>query len=516
MTQGVRAQRFPHGCIAAPHHLATAAGHDVLAAGGNAVDAAVAANLTLGVVAPYLCGYGGDLFAIVWDGAANGLASAGTAPARATPAAVGAPIEAFGPHAVTVPGGVAGWFALLDRWGTQSFGSLASTALRYARDGFTVSAMAAGFLARAAATYAGSGHEEWQRVYAGVSAGGSLRQPELARTIATLAEEGPDAYYKGAIAAAIAEGVQNWGGLLEADDLAAHSVADAPPLSTSFGEFDVLELPPPTQGVTALGMLRIIDGIPTLPPPGSARTHLLVEAAKLALSERGRSVTDPRHMRVDPAALCSETWAARQRAVIDPGRAGSPQPARPQPGGTAYLCAADPDGLLVSLIQSNFMGFGSGITVPGWGINLHNRGAYFSTDANHVDVIAARKQPLHTLIPGLALRGGDPALVFGTMGGDSQAVIHLQLLTRIVHDGDDVQQAIAAPRWTVSPADWSVTIEQSGGLEIIEGLRARGHAVAVGGDEELHQFGHAHAIAVTPAGYAAGTDPRTEGAAHGL
>jgi gamma-glutamyltranspeptidase/glutathione hydrolase len=517
-TAPVEARHFPHGCVASPHYLASASGLAVLADGGNAMDAVLAANLTLGVVAPYFCGYGGDVFALVWDGALHGLLGSGPAPGAATPEAVRRAVQAdaipaFGPHAVTVPGAVDGWFRLAERFGTRSFGDLAQDAIRHARDGIVVSHRASQLLEPSKRAYADS--PGWQRVYGSLRAGDVLRQPELAATIELLADGGPRAYYEGPIAAAIVEHLAGLGGLLAEEDLAGYTAEWAVPLCTTYRDLKVAELPPPTQGVTALGMLRLVDGLGALPDDDDARQHLLIEAAKLALSERARHVTDPAHMTVDPRALFTEAWAAPLRAQIDPGRAGSPPPPRPARGGTAYLCAADSDGLLVSLIQSNFMGFGSGVTVPGWGVNLNNRGAYFSLDPAHVDVIAPGKRPLHTLIPALGLRGGRPVLVFGAMGGDSQAAIHLQLLTHLLDDGMDVQQAIAAPRWALTPSDWSLTVENRFDAGTVAGLRARGHEVTVGGSY-LTSMGHAHAIAVGDHGYAGGTDPRAEGAVLGL
>jgi gamma-glutamyltranspeptidase/glutathione hydrolase len=241
----------------------------------------------------------------------------------------------------------------------------------------------------------------------------------------------------------------------------------------------------------------------------------MIEAVKLSLADRDRHVTDPAAMRVPADQLASRAWAIERASAIDPGRAAEPDPVRPAMGGTAYLCAADRDGMLVSLIQSNYMGFGSGVTVPGWGINLQNRGAFFSLDPSHVNVVAPRKRTLHTLIPAMAFRDGRPWMAFGTMGGDGQAQTHLQLLARIVDDGEDVQRAIDAPRWVVLPADWSVAAESRFDPAMLDELRRRGHRLSV--TQEFDSLmGHAHAIQVTHAGYAVATDPRAEGAALGL
>ncbi|MBW3658515.1 MAG: gamma-glutamyltransferase family protein [Actinobacteria bacterium] len=510
-----QARRFPNGCVSSPHHLASAAGAAVLARGGNAVDAAVAANLVLGVVTPYHCGPGGDLFALVWDGDAHGVSSNGAAPGGATPDAVTAAagddgaMPTFGALPVTVPGAVAGWFSLLERWGTRSFGDLAAPAVALARDGFEVSVHAARhFLAPRDRYRVTTG---WSERFGGVEAGTWLVQQDHAAALERVAADGPDAVYGGPIGERIVEVLQAGGSTMTVDDLRAHEVRTEAPLVGGFRDLEVLELGPPTQGVTALEALAVADALGPLSFGEVGRvTHLHVEAARAAMADRDRYVTDPSAMSVDPAALFSEQRARAIADAIDPERAGEWPVATPHPGGTAYLCAADRDGLLVSLIQSNYMGFGSGVVVPDVGWNLHNRGASFSLDAAHANVIAPGKRTMHTLIPSLVLRDGSPVLVFGTMGGDGQPQTHLQLLTRIADHGSDVQAAITAPRWMVSPADGSVAIEERAGEEVVDGLRERGHDVTVLGPWE-HLMGHAHAIALTDRGYAGATDPRAEG-----
>ena len=513
------ARLFPSACVASPHYLASAAGLAVLASGGNALDAAVATNLTLGVVTPYLCGYGGDLFALVWTDGVAAYEGAGRAPAASTPeavrAAVGSPsLPARGPHTVTVPGAVEGWFSLLERFGTRSFGDLSRPAVRYAREGFALTERATQTLAAAREALGRS--ESWAAVYGEAPERRFLRQPDLARAIETLAAEGPDAYYRGPIGAAIVEHLGSLGALLKGEDLAAHGGGWVEPLGTTYRGVEVLEMPPPTQGVAVLEALNVLEVLGPLPPPGPERDHLLIEATKLALADRDAHVTDPEDMVAAPAgSLADPAWAEQRSREVDPTRAGRPGPGRVAVGGTAYLCAADDSGMCVSLIQSNYMGFGSGVTVPGWGINLQNRGAYFSLREGDANVIAPRKRTLHTLIPALALRGGRPWLVFGSMGGDAQAQIHVQVLARMVDDGDDPQRAIGAPRWVVSPADWSVAAEERFPPEWLVALRERGHDVRTTGPFDS-LMGHAHAIRVDPTGYAGATDPRAEGAVLGL
>jgi gamma-glutamyltranspeptidase/glutathione hydrolase len=478
------------------------------------MDAAVAANLTLGVVTPHLCGYGGDLFALVWRDGPFAYNGSGRAPAGATLEAVrtaagGGALPTFGPLTVTVPGAVEGWFVLLDTFGTRSFEELARPALRLAREGFPVSAMASQSFSRAKILYEGS--DEWQRVYANTSEGALLVQPDLAHTIETLSGDGPHAYYRGEIADAICEQIRSMGGLIGPEDLAEHRGEWVEPMHGRYRDVDVLELPPNTQGVTALEALGIVEALGPLPADGPDRQHQLIESVKLALADRNRYVTDPDHMPIPAEKLISSAWIAERAGKFDPERAGDPGTGLAAPRGTAYLCAADGEGMLVSLIQSNWMGFGSGVTVPNWGINLHNRGQIFSLDPGHVNVIGPGKRTLHTLIPAMALRGNRPWVVFGTMGGDGQAQIHLQLLARIVDDGRALQPAIDAPRWVVSPSDWSVTAESRFGAATVDGLRARGHRVSVTGELD-RAMGHAHAIMVDGDGYLGATDPRAEGA----
>ncbi|MEX0666060.1 MAG: gamma-glutamyltransferase family protein [Acidimicrobiia bacterium] len=509
--------RYPRAALATPHYLASAAGYATLADGGNAVDAIVAANLALGVVAPYFCGYGGDLFVIVWDGSLSGYLGSGRSPAAATIERVqaragqaGMPV--FGPDSVTVPGAVAGWFDLLDRWGTRTFEQLAQFALRYAEDGFEVTPGGARAIAEGRQMYPGS--TAWHGVYGDMQRGDVLRQPALARTIARLASDGPDSYYRGPIGEAIAVAVSESGGDLAPSDLSSHTGEWADPLLAQYREVEIAELPPPTQGVTALEALRILDAV-GLPTAAGEREHVMIEATKLALADRDRWVTDPTTMPRSALDLLTDEWVKSRADEIDPARATTPSGGEPQPGGTAYLCAADGDGLLVSLIQSNFVHFGSGVHVAEWGINLNNRGFSFSLDPHRVNAYAPAKRPMHTLIPAMVLRDGQPSLVFGSMGGDAQVPVHVQLLARIIEAGEDPADAVAAPRWRVDPGSWHVRAETRFEADTLEALRAKGHAVTETSAYDI-SMGHAHAVWPTGSGWGATFDPRSEGAALGL
>ena len=524
------AARYRRAALATPHHLATAAGFEVLATGGNAVDAIVAANLALGVVSPYLCGVGGDIFSIVWDGDLHGYLGAGRAPAASTPDAVraattgpdvprpyrsldhGRKAPGLGPHAVTVPQAVEGWFTLLERWGTRSFGDLATAAIRLARDGFEITPTGQDVFAGSELIF--GGFPAWRAMYGGLQVGDVLRQPRLAALLDLLGADGPDAYYRGPVAEAIAETVQTEGGFLTVDDLAAHAGEWCTPLRAAYRDVEVAELPPPTQGVTALEILRILDGFELGDLDPVARNHVMIEATKLALLDRDEHVGDPDHMRRPPESLLDDESINAHRRAIDPEHAFDARAGVTHRGGTAYLCATDGDGLLISLIQSNFFAFGSGLHVPRWGINLHNRGASFALDPESVNVIAPGKRPMHTLIPAMALRDGKPWLVFGSMGGDAQAQIHPQVLGGRIDDGADVQAAIHAPRWRVEPGDWSVCIEDRADPALVEGLAALGHDVRTTPSFDSG-MGHAHAIELTGNGYAVAVDPRSEGGSTG-
>jgi len=501
--------------VATPHHLASEAGRAVLASGGNAVDAAVAANLALGIVTPYCAGPGGDLFAIVWDGRAHGYLGAGRAARGVTRDELAVEyrhMPFFGPHSVTVPGAVDGWFTLLERWGTRSFGELAAAAIALADDGFTVSAHAAPEFVNSRAWFCD--YEPWTAQYGDIDADTRFRQPASARTLRALADDGPDAFYRGPIGASVAESVQAAGGHLAADDLAAHAGEWCDPYSARFRDLDILELPPPTQGATVLEALRILDGC-AIPDALVARTHLQIEIVKAALADRDAWISDPDHMPVPATALFADEYVAERRAAIDLDRAADPAPGHPQRGGTAYLCAADADGLMISLIQSNFAGFGSGVFVPEWGINLHNRGGSFSLDPDRVNAFAPGKRPLHTLIPAFALRDGAPAIVFGTMGGDAQAQVHVQLLSHLVDDGCAPGEALERARWRLDPYTWNLHMESRADPALVAALAARGHALREAPPWDS-AMGHAHVIRIDGDRYVAASDPRSEGAALGV
>jgi gamma-glutamyltranspeptidase/glutathione hydrolase len=386
--------------------------------------------------------------------------------------------------------------------------------LGYAENGFPLTKRGAFFFNGNAVALEHFGLHDFRNAYGAPSEGTWMRQPALARTLRVLAEDGPAAYYRGPIAEAIAERLQEAGGFMTAADLAEHRGEWVEPLRATVRGTEILEMPPPTQGMTALEALRIVDGL-DLGTDGPARQHLLIEAMQLAFADRDVYLGDPDAMSIACETILADDWIAERRAQIDPERARGFVPRLTPAGGTIYLNAADKDGLLVSLIQSNFFGAGCGLRVDEWGINLHNRGSGFNFEAGHPNVIGPAKLPLHTLIPALALRDGRPWLVFGSEGGHGQAQTHLQLLTHMIVDGDDPQAAITAPRFTIDPQTARVTMEDNFDPAWIEDLRGRGHAIDVVAAHR-HGPGIAHAIECVDGGYRAGSDPRAEGGTAGL
>lgn len=519
-----------HGVVAAPHALAAQAGLDLLKAGGNAVDAAIAANAMLQVVYPFVCGLGGDLFAIVWDAPTRtliGLNASGRAPASAT-------IERYrslgydtmprhGIHSVTVPGCVSGWGMLSERFGRLGLGRSLQPAIGYARDGFPVGPGLHNALTRM--DQASFTHRSFRENY---MPGGRIPDvgmlataPALADSLTRIASDGPDAFYRGELARRIAAFFASEGGLITEEDLSAHLADWVTPISVRFAGLDVCELPPNTQGVTALQMLGIVDGLPLGDDPLSAQTvHLEVEAKKLAFADRAAHVTDIERMRVRTESLIAPDYLAQRRALISPDRASSTRATAGFSGDTIYLCAADGEGSAISLIQSNYAGFGSGLVVDGTGISLQNRGAYFSLDDNAANALEPGKRTLHTLIPSMALRDGRPAVVFGAMGGDGQPQTHLQVYTNLLRYDMNIQAAIEAPRWVHGAEEQgqieTLRLERRFPAETIEALRALGHEVELAGALDS-AMGHANGIIIDDERGVlhGGSDPRAEGAAVG-
>jgi len=511
----------PRGAVATSQPLAATAGLAALRRGGTAVDAALAAAITLTVVQPASNDIGGDLFAIVWDGTAlHGLNASGRSPASLTLDRV----RAAGPAArgwpsVTVPGAPAGWRDLHARFGVRPFADLFTDAIGYASGGYPVSPRVAGRWARATAVYAtlsGPEFAEWTRVFTidgrAPAPGEFFRNPDAAHTLRLIAESGAEDFYRGEIAAGIAAYAAATGGLLSKEDLAGHTSTWVEPVRVGYRGYDVWELPPPGQGLAALIALGILDGLDVAGAPAELRRHWQVEAMKLGFADAHAHVADPDAGPVPVAGLLDAGYLDRRRALVG-DTAGDPAPGEPARGGTVYLCAADADGMMVSLIQSNYLGFGSYVAVPGYGFGLQNRGAGFSRQPGHPNVVAGGKRPFHTIIPGFLTRDGRPVGPFGVMGGHMQPQGHVQLVMSTVDDGLDPQAALDVPRWYWSTGR-RLQVEPHFDAGQVDALRRRGHEVTV--DDDAGVYGYGQAIWCRPGGgYVAGTEPRADGCAVG-
>lgn len=516
-----------NGVVASPHYLASQAGLRILQEGGNAVDAAIAANAVLNVVYPHQCHAGGDLFAIVWHPGERklyGLNSSGPAPAglsidylleRGFDA-----IPERGGLTVTVPGTVAGWAALQQRFGARSLDRVLEPAVRYARDGVPMPRNYVEALFRLRAIV--SGHPGTRAVFGGSAnrPGDIMRQPALARTLERIGIEGARAFYEGEAADDMIATLQQAGSPMTLDDLAAFEPEWVDPISTSYHGYDLVELPPNTQGPTVLLMANIVEGLPTskLGHTTGAGIHAWVETKLQAFAQRDRFVADPRMANPEVEQFLDKSVAAKMRDAIDMDRTSAASGGY-EDGDTIYLCAVDRDGMAVSLIQSVYNNFGSGIVAQGAGVLFHNRGRGFSMDPGHLNSLQPGKRPYHTLIPAMLMRHGEPAWVFGTMGADAQAQVQLQMLLGMVDFGLEPQTVIETPRW-VSGADadrsrW-VRVEPRIGARAIEDLRARGHSVVVG-EEWDSAMGHAHCILIDRGRGVLGgaSDPRADGIAAG-
>ncbi len=507
--------------VATSQPLAAQAGIAMLQRGGNAVDAALATAIALTVVEPCSNGIGSDLFAILWDGhELIGLNASGRAPAAVTPAryAGGTKMPERGWEPVTIPGAVSAWVALSQRFGALPFADLFAPAIRYARDGYPVSPIVAEKWALAATVLPhdlGFAEHFLPRGRAPL-AGETFACPAMARTLERIAATRGDAFYRGELAAAMVAHARANGALHTLADFADHAPDWVTPLGLEHGGATVHEIPPNGQGIAALmalGILRAFD-LTSLPPDSVASQHLQIEAMKLAFADAHRYVSDPRTMALPPSALLDPEYLASRARLIDPRRAQDFGPGDPPRGGTVYLCAADERGMLVSLIQSNYMGFGSGVVVPGTGISLQNRGAGFSLDPGHPNEIGGGKRPFHTIIPGFLTRNGAPLAAFGVMGGPIQPPGHVQIMVRLLTHGMNPQAVLDAPRWKLN-GGISVDLEAAASPELRAGLTALGHEIKAVADSYM-DFGAGQVIARTEGGYAAGSDPRRDGQAAGF
>lgn len=524
------------GLVVTPHPAATRAGTDALREGGTAIDAAIAANAVLAVVYANACGLGGDAFALVWsptNARLFGFNGSGRSPAGLTRELVRdhghAEMPARGALPINVPGAVDAWAHLLERFGRRTLSDALLPAAEIAESGYALTPITAGAIERSADLFDERARDVFLPGGRAPRAGDHLRQPLLAATLRRVAAEGPDAYYRGPIGAEIARAVQASGGVLSADDLAAHSGAWVEPITTAYSGVEVATIPPNSQGITALIALNVLSaladrgwaGLPASEPlPAGAiasadRVHAQVEALKIAWSERDRYVADPDRELCQPADLLSEGHAAELAARLDPARAGrfSREAAG---GGTVYLCAADADGMMVSLIESNYMGFGSGVMGGETGIMLQNRGAYFHLDPEHPNHLAPSSRTLHTLMPAMLLRDGRPWMALGAMGGDGQPQTLVQLVNALVDDALDPQQAVERPRFVLEVEGTggplgSIVIEADGADAALRaGLEERGHRLVLA-EPRTPLMGWAQVIRHEPGGgYLGGADPRAD------
>ena len=481
------------GIVAAESPLAAQAGAAILASGGNAVDAAVAANAVMGVVAPMMNGMGGDLFAIVYEaktGKLYGLNASGWAPASLTIEVLKSrgveKMPGGGIYSVTVPGAVDGWSKLLDRFGRKKFPDVLAPAIHYAADGFPVSERTAVDWEEAAATVRNDLNAAKTYFPNGraPSAGDIFRNRDLANSLEKVAAGGRDTYFKGEIARAIVETSKRLGGIMTLEDLAEYSSEWVEPISTTYRDWTVYEIPPNGQGIATLEMLNLMERFPLEDDaPGSADSlHIMIEAKKLAYADLLRYIGDPKFSRIPVAELLSKRYAGARVLEIDSAHANCTAKAGiPPPGGgdTTYLSVVDAEGNMVSLIQSNYSLFGSGIVADGTGFVLQNRGALFSLDPASPNALAGHKRPLHTIIPGFMARG-DERIAFGIMGGFNQAQAHAQFVANIADYKMNIQAALEAPRFTKYTFDGCDVLMEDGISESVrKKLESRGHHIEV-------------------------------------
>ncbi len=495
-TQGRSMVISRRGVVSAENPLAAQAGATVLAHGGNAVDAAIATNAVMGVVEPMMNGIGGDLFAIVYDaktGKLYGFNASGWAPAGLSIEFLKskgiAKMPQEGIQSVTVPGAVDGWSKLLARFGTKKFSEVLAPAIYYAREGFPVPEWDAAYWAdevnflkqdkNAAATYLPDGRSP--------QVGEIFRNPDLAHSLESIASGGRDAYYKGATAQSIVALSARLGGTMTPEDFADYSSEWVEPISTTYHGWTVYEIPPNGQGIAALEMLNIMEQFP-LAQFGHNSTdalHAMIEAKKLAYADMYRYVADPKFSQVPVQGMLSKEYAAQRANLVDMAKAncdvlpGEPQLATS--GDTTYLTVTDSDGNMVSLIQSNYSEFGSGLVADGTGFALQNRGGLFSLDPNSPNTLAGHKRPLHTIIPGF-MSNGQERIAFGIMGGFNQAQAHAQFVSNVVDFGMNIQEALEAARFRkVTFAGCDVDMEDRIPLAVRDGLTERGHQIRLHG-----------------------------------
>jgi len=514
------------GIVATSHYLASQAGAQILAKGGSAMDAAIAANAALGVTEPMMNGMGGDLFLLYWDsktGKLYGLNASGWAPQKLTPEFLAQhgikTMPRDGIHSVTVPGAVDGWSKGHQRFGKLPWKDLFTPAIYYAEHGYAVPEIIQAYWMdgvqklqtndEARSVFLPGGHPP--------QLGDVFRNPDVAKALQLVAQQGRDAFYKGEIAQAIIATSTALGGTMTASDLADFSAEWVEPISTDYRGWTIYELPPNGQGMAALEMLNIMSTFtPDQEGPGStAELHKRIEAMKLAYSDLYRYNADPRFAKVPVKGLLNKDYAAQRAKLIDPEHANcNPGPGIPT-SDTTYLAVVDKEGNIASLIQSNYSEFGSGVVVKGMGFALQNRGALFTLDSNHPNVLAPRKRPFHTIIPAF-MEQGDIHIGFGIMGGANQPLAHAQFVSNFVDYKMNIQGALEAPRFTVAGNNLScdIVIESRIKPDVLQALRNKGHNLIVR-KEYTSRMGRGQVVlhnSKTRMNFAA-SDPRADGVA---
>lgn len=532
-----------NGMVASSQPLATMAGVKILTQGGNAADAAIATAAALNVTEPTSTGLGGDFFALFYAARTKrvtALNGSGRAPAALTiglverdglaPKIINQKSEIINPfhaHNITVPGACAGWCDLIARHGTMPLSEILAPAIDLAENGFPVAPTTAYFWQRGAERQlkAALNGRELTIDGRGPHAGEIFRNPGLARTFRAIAAGGTAAYYRGAIARAIAHVIQQSGGVLTTADLAAHESTWDEPISATYRGYRVWECPPNGQGLAALIALNVLEGfdLKQSDPMGAARWHLLIEAMRVAFADTSWYVADPKFAPAPLEGLLSKKYATERRALIDPRRAScnTMRGAPVASSDTVYFCVVDAQGNGASIINSNYMGFGTGIVPAGWGFTLQNRGNNFSLDPNHPNALAPRKRPYHTIIPGMITREADGSLYapFGVMGGFMQPQGHVQVVVGMMDDDLDPQAALDRPRFCLTEArpHSDVQLEEGISVETLEQLAQMGHTVVPVSGYARATFGRGQIIRREPDGTLwGGSDPRADGCAIGI
>ena len=521
---GGRAPVLARNTVASSQPLATQAGIEALQSGGNAIDAALATAITLTVVEPTMNGLGGDGFAILWDGKKlHGLNASGRAPAAWTPEYFSgkSAMDLIGWNTVTVPGMVSGWIELSRKFGRLPFSQLFKRAIDYAENGFPVSPVIARQWREAIPILKNQpGFSESFLIDGKAPQAGQIwKYPAQAKTLKEIAATEGESFYKGSLAKSMVEFSQATGGCFTMQDFANNQPEWVNPLAFDYGEYTLHEIPPNGSGIAAqiaLGILQAAN-VKQYPANSAQRIHLQIEAMRMAFADAYAYVSDASSMKMQPDALLNREYLARRAAMIDHQKAGSYSAGDPHSGGTVYLCAADESGMMVSYIQSNFKGFGSGVVAPG-GIAFHNRGMSFRLENGHPNQVAPDKRPFHTILPAFLTKDNKPIMAFGVMGGNMQPQGHIQFVMRFIDEYLNPQSCSDAPRWRIDDLG-KLTVEAAMPASVVEGLRALGHEVAVQPANSL-DFGSAQAIAKIDddanSAYIAGSDHRRDGLAAGF